>query len=130
MISVGTCSTGQADPTGKWKECMQRFKQDGNSSVNLASQGHCTGVFIGTRVTTRPLPKTFMPSSTQSIPRVFSQKEVTDCHYSKGYYRRGPLHTYPRGARYGGPNPTWVTRRGDSVGLADFDGAFILQQRG
>jgi hypothetical protein len=109
---------------------MQRFKQDGNSSINLASQGHYTGVFIGTRVTTRPLPKTFMPSSTQSISRIFSQKEVIVYHYSKGYYRCGPQHTYPCGARYGGPNPTWATRRGDSVGLADFDGAFVLQWRG
>jgi hypothetical protein len=26
------------------------FARDGNSSVNLASQGHCAGVFIGIRV--------------------------------------------------------------------------------
>jgi hypothetical protein len=72
-LSVGTCSPGQVDPTGKWKGCMQSLTWDGNSSVNLASQGHCTGVFIGTRVTIRPLSKTFVPSSTQSIPRIFSR---------------------------------------------------------
>jgi hypothetical protein len=90
VTPVGTCSPGQVDPTGKWKECLQILTWDGNSSINLASQGHYTGVFIGTRVTTRPLSKTFMPSSTRSIPRIFSREEVIDCHYRKGYYRRGP----------------------------------------
>jgi hypothetical protein len=32
------------------KERKQGFSRDGNSSVNLASRGHCTGVFIGARV--------------------------------------------------------------------------------
>jgi hypothetical protein len=62
-----------------------KFNVDGNSSVNLASQGHCTGVFIGTRVITHSLPKTFMPSSARSIPRIFSREEVTDCYYRKGH---------------------------------------------
>jgi hypothetical protein len=70
--TVGTCSPGQVDPRGKWKECLQSLTWDGNSSINLASQGHCMREFIGTRVTTRPLSKTFMPSSTRSIPRIFS----------------------------------------------------------
>jgi hypothetical protein len=47
---VGTCSPGQDDPTGEWKEYRQGLTQDGNSSVNPASQGHCTRVFIGVRV--------------------------------------------------------------------------------
>jgi hypothetical protein len=76
---------GKLIPTGKWKECLQSLTWEGNSSVNLASQGHCMGVFIGTRVTTRPLSKTFMPSSTRSIPIIFSREEVTDCRYRKGY---------------------------------------------
>jgi hypothetical protein len=42
----------QVDPTRKWRECLQSSIGNGNSSVDLASQGHCTGVFIGTRVTT------------------------------------------------------------------------------
>jgi hypothetical protein len=86
---VGTCSPGQVDPTGMWKEYRQSSSRDGNNFVDLASQGHCTGVFIGTRVTICPLSKTFMPSSTRSIPKIFLQEEVTDCHYRKGYYRRG-----------------------------------------
>jgi hypothetical protein len=53
-LSVGTFSPGQVDPTGKWKECKQRLTWDGNCSINLASQGHCTGVFIGTRVSNVP----------------------------------------------------------------------------
>jgi hypothetical protein len=47
---VRTCSLGQVDPMGKWKECKQSLTRDDNCSVNLAFQGHCTGVFIGTRV--------------------------------------------------------------------------------
>jgi hypothetical protein len=47
------------------------------------------GVFIGTRVATRPLSKTFMPSSTRFIPRIFPRGEVTDSHYSKSYYKCG-----------------------------------------
>jgi hypothetical protein len=72
------------------KNASKGLTWDVNSSVNLASQGHCTGVFIGTRATTRPLSKTFMPSSTRSIPRIFPQEEVIDCHYGKGYHRRDP----------------------------------------
>jgi hypothetical protein len=45
--SVGTCFPGQVDPTGEWKECKQGLTRDGNCSVDPASQGHCTGVFIG-----------------------------------------------------------------------------------
>jgi hypothetical protein len=37
---------------GKWRECLQSSTGNGNSSINLASQGHCARVFIGTRVTT------------------------------------------------------------------------------
>jgi hypothetical protein len=52
--SVGACSPGQVDPTGEWKGCKQSLAWDGNCSVNLASQGHCTGVFIGTRAANVP----------------------------------------------------------------------------
>jgi hypothetical protein len=45
--------------------------------------GHCTGVFIGTRAAACPLTKTFMPSSTRFIPRIFSRGEVTGSHYGK-----------------------------------------------
>jgi hypothetical protein len=49
---VGTHSGERVDPMGEWRECLQSLTGNGNSSVNLASQGHCTGVFIGTRVST------------------------------------------------------------------------------
>jgi hypothetical protein len=52
---VGTCSPGQVDPTGEWKECKQGLARDGNCSVNPASQGHFTGVFIGARVSNVPM---------------------------------------------------------------------------
>jgi hypothetical protein len=48
--SVGTCSQLQGDPTGVNSDVNRVLAQDGNSSVNLASQGHCAGVFIGIRV--------------------------------------------------------------------------------
>jgi hypothetical protein len=44
---VGTCSPVQVDPTGECSDVNRVFARDGNSSVNLASQGHCAGVFIG-----------------------------------------------------------------------------------
>jgi hypothetical protein len=47
MSNLGTCSPGQVDPTGEWKECKQGLTRDGDRSVNPASQGHYTGVFIG-----------------------------------------------------------------------------------
>jgi hypothetical protein len=81
-------------------------------------------------VATRPLSKTFMPSSTQFIPRIFPRGEVTDSHYSKGYYKHDPQYAYPRGARYRGANPAWASWGGDDVRLVDFDRAFVLQQRG
>jgi hypothetical protein len=47
VIFVGTCSPMQIDPTGECSNANRVFARDGNSSVNLASQGHCAGVFIG-----------------------------------------------------------------------------------
>jgi hypothetical protein len=40
-------------------------------------------VFIGTRAAACPLTKTFMPSSTWFVPRIFSRGEVTGSHYGK-----------------------------------------------
>jgi hypothetical protein len=53
--AVGTCSPGQVDPMGECKECKRGLTRDGNCSVNPASQGHCTGVFIGARVPNVPM---------------------------------------------------------------------------
>jgi hypothetical protein len=44
---VGTCSPVQGDPTGVSSNVNRVLARDGNSPVNLASQGHCAGVFIG-----------------------------------------------------------------------------------
>jgi hypothetical protein len=55
LACVGTCSPRQVDPTGEWKGCKQSLTRDGNCSVNPASQGHCTGVFIGARVSNVPM---------------------------------------------------------------------------
>jgi hypothetical protein len=37
----------QVDPTGGCSNANRVFARDGNSSVDLASQGHFAGVFIG-----------------------------------------------------------------------------------
>jgi hypothetical protein len=44
---VGTCSQVQGDPTRVNSDVNRVLALDGNISVNLASQGHCAGVFIG-----------------------------------------------------------------------------------
>jgi hypothetical protein len=49
-VIVGTCSQLQGDPTRVNNDVNRVPAQDDNSSVNLASQGHCAGVFIGIRV--------------------------------------------------------------------------------
>jgi hypothetical protein len=46
MKYVGTCPSVQGDPTGVCGDVNRVLARDGNSSVNLASQGHCAGVFI------------------------------------------------------------------------------------
>jgi hypothetical protein len=46
-LLVGTCSPVQGDPTGVCSDVNRVLARDGNSSVNLASQGHCARVFIG-----------------------------------------------------------------------------------
>jgi hypothetical protein len=46
-VYVGTCSLVQVGPTGECSNANRVFARDCNSSVNLASQGHCAGVFIG-----------------------------------------------------------------------------------
>jgi hypothetical protein len=66
------------DPTGKWKECKQNLTWDDNCSVNLASQGHYTGVFIGTRVSN-------VPRQGRLCPRVPG--------LSPEYPHKGGLHT-------------------------------------
>jgi hypothetical protein len=50
---VGTCSQLQGDPTRVNNDVSRALARVGNSSVNLASHGHCAGVFIGTE---RPAP--------------------------------------------------------------------------
>jgi hypothetical protein len=44
---VGTCSQLQGDPTRVNNDVSRVLARVGNSSVNLASHGHCAGVFIG-----------------------------------------------------------------------------------
>jgi hypothetical protein len=46
-VCVGTCYQVQGDPTGVRVDVNRVLAWDGKSSVNLASHGHCAGVFIG-----------------------------------------------------------------------------------
>jgi hypothetical protein len=46
-MSVGTCSQLQVGPTRVYSDVNRVLTRDGNSSINLASHGHCAGVFIG-----------------------------------------------------------------------------------
>jgi hypothetical protein len=45
--NVGTCCPVRVDPMGESSNANRVFARDGNGSVNLASQGHYAGVFIG-----------------------------------------------------------------------------------
>jgi hypothetical protein len=60
---------------------------DGDCSVNLASQGHCTGVFIGTRVSNVPRQGRLYPrvpglspeySHKGRLQTVITKKAITD----------------------------------------------------
>jgi hypothetical protein len=98
-VFVGTSFSGHVDPMGKWRECLQSSTGNGNSSVNLASQGHCTGVFIGTRVTTvlwqgRLCPQALGLSPEYSHKRrlqtVIIEKAITDATRNM-LIRAGPV---------------------------------------
>jgi hypothetical protein len=69
--------------------CLQSLMWNANN-FSLFYYGHSTGVFIGTRVVASTLSKMFMPSSTWFVPRIFPRGEVTENHYGRGYYKRGP----------------------------------------
>jgi hypothetical protein len=45
---------GKLIQRGNGKNAYKVYSRDGNCSINLASQGHCTAVFIGTRVSNVP----------------------------------------------------------------------------
>jgi hypothetical protein len=51
---VGTCTRAQADPTGGSDSTNRVLARDGKTTVQLASQGHGAGVFIGVRVPSVP----------------------------------------------------------------------------
>jgi hypothetical protein len=56
LVSVGPTNAAKASSEGSRlrlrPNSLQGSTGNGNSLVNLASQGHCTGVFIGTQVST------------------------------------------------------------------------------
>jgi hypothetical protein len=118
----------QVDPTRGWTMCLQSLAQNVQSLISRMwalyggiyrySRGHLS------------LSKTFRPSSTRFIPRIFPRGEVTDSHYSKPYYRHDPYRTCPHGAHHYGPNHTWAFPGGwGRERPIDFGGAFVLQHQ-
>jgi hypothetical protein len=69
---------GKLIQRGSGENANKVYSRDDNCSVNLASQGHCTGVFIGTRVS-------FVPRQRRLYPRVPG--------VSPEYSHRGRLQT-------------------------------------
>jgi hypothetical protein len=63
---LGTCLPGQVDPTREWKVCLQSLARNGG--IYMYSRGRLS------------LSKTFRPSSTRFIPRIFPRGEVTNSH--------------------------------------------------
>jgi hypothetical protein len=47
VTPVGTCSPCKMIQRGSESYANKVLAHEGNCSVNLASQGHCAGVFIG-----------------------------------------------------------------------------------
>jgi hypothetical protein len=83
-----TCSLGQVDPMGVSENANKVHSRDGNCSVNLASQGHCTGVFIGTRATNVPRQGRLCPR-VPGLSLEYSHKGGYKPSLQKSYYRLG-----------------------------------------
>jgi hypothetical protein len=77
---LGTFLSRKVNLTGKRKVCFKGLVWNAKSFFPPYC-GQCTGVFIGTRAAACPLTKTFMPSSTWFIPRIFPRGEVIGNHY-------------------------------------------------
>jgi hypothetical protein len=64
LRTVGTCSQLQRDPTRVNNDVNRVLAQDGNSSVNLASHGHCAGGIYRYLSAQRLVLRTHVPSDT------------------------------------------------------------------
>jgi hypothetical protein len=108
---------------------LQSLTRDVKSLVFFPVPGHSTGVFIGTQGGACSCQRHLDPRVTGFIPRIIPRGEVTDSHYGKLYYRRGPNHTCPRSTQFCGPNRTWASLRGEGVGGPIVSGgAFVLSR--
>jgi hypothetical protein len=120
---IGTCSPRQVDPTGEWKECKQSLMWDDNCSVNLASQGHCTGVFIGTRVSIVPRQGRLCPRVPGLSPK-YSHKGRLQTIITKKLLQMRPVICLSMWGPLQWANSTWVSGRDEDTGLADFVGVW------
>jgi hypothetical protein len=94
---VGTCSPGQVDPTGEWKQRKQGFNSRWQCSVNLASQGHCTGVFIGAWVPNVSMQRRMYPQAPGLYPE-YSYKGGLQTIITEKLLQIGPVtHLASRG---------------------------------
>jgi hypothetical protein len=109
------------DPTGKWKECKQSLTWDDICSVNLASQGHYTGVFIGTRVSNVPRQGRLCPRVPGLSPE-YSHKGGLQTVITEKLLQIRPVTRLSTRGRYSGPNSMWASGRDEDAGLTDFVG--------
>jgi hypothetical protein len=121
FVVVGTRSPGQVDPTGEWKGCKQSLTRDGNCSVNLASQGHCTGVFIGTRAANVPRQGRLCPRVPGLSPE-YSHKGRLQVVITEKLLQIRPVTRLSTRARYSGSNSMWASGRDEPSVLAEFVG--------
>jgi hypothetical protein len=102
---------------------LQGSTGNSNSSVHLASQGHCTGVFIGTRVSNVPRQGRLCPR-VPGLSLEYSHKERLQTVITEKLLQMRPITCLSARARYSGPNPTWASERDEDAGLADFVGVW------
>jgi hypothetical protein len=92
----------------------------GNSSVNLASHGHCAGVFIGIRVPNALCQGRMCPQTPSLSPEYSHKAGLQAVITSMPLQVRPVIQRRPRGARYNGPDHTWALGLNEAAPREDF----------
>jgi hypothetical protein len=90
-----------------------KFNEKGNNSVNLASQGHCTGVFIGTRASNVPRQGRLCPRVPRLSPE-YSHKRGLQTVITENLLQMRPVTCLSTRGPW--PNSTWVSGRDEGRG--------------
>jgi hypothetical protein len=109
---------GKLIQRGSGENANKVYSRDGNCSVNLASQGHCMGVFIGTRVSIVPRQGRLCPRVPGSSPE-YSHKGRLQTVITEKLLQMRPVICLPTW----GPLQ-WASRRDGDTRLADFVGVW------